>query len=204
MNPDERHRRPRSDALANRERLLHSAREVFATRGLDATLDDVAHHAGLGVGTAYRHFPNKHVLIEGLFDDRLAEFMAFAEAALNDPDPRTGFAAVLIRFGEDLAEVRALRDLLLRPGESRLLPRANDLDRVLGTLLERAQASGSIRSDLRVADLPTLIAMIDVAAERNPDRWQLFLGFILDGLAVAAPTAPTTPATSDSTSGHPR
>lgn len=200
MNPDEPHRKPRSDARANRDRLLRSAREVFAARGLDATLDDVAHHAGLGVGTAYRHFPNKHVLIEGLFDDRLAEFIAFAEAALTDPDPRAGFAATLIRFGEDLAEVRALRDLLLRPGE--LLPRAGDLDRVLGALLERGQANGSIRSDLTVADLPTLIAMIDVAAERNPDRWQLFVGFILDGLAVA-PTVQTTPATSTHPSGHP-
>ena len=47
----DRPRRPRSDALANRERLLRAAREVFAARGLDATLDDIARHAGLGVGT---------------------------------------------------------------------------------------------------------------------------------------------------------
>ena len=190
MNPDEPRRRPRSDARANRDRLLRAAREVFAARGLDATLDDVAHHAGLGVGTAYRHFPNKYALIAGLFDDRLAEFIAFAEAALTDPDPWSGFAAAMIRLGEDLADVRALRDLLLRPDEANPLPGAHDLDRVMGALLERAKANGSIRSDVTVTDLPTLVAMADVAAERNPDRWRLFLGLILDGLAVT-PTAGT-------------
>lgn len=186
MNDDERHRQPRSDSRANRDRLLRSAREVFAARGLDATLDDVAHHAGLGVGTAYRHFPNKHVLIEGLFDDRLAEFIMFAETALTDPDPWTGFAATMIRLGEDLAEVRVLRDLVLNPTITRPLPGKNDLDRVMSALLERAQAAGRIRPDLTVADLPTLMAMTDVAADRAPDRWRLFLGFILDGLATTA------------------
>jgi AcrR family transcriptional regulator len=163
---------------------------VFAARGLDATLDDVAHHAGLGVGTAYRHFPNKHALIEGLFDDRLATFIAFAEVALTNPDPGAGFAAAMVRLGEDLAEVRGLRDLLLRPGGMGPPPRAHDLDRVMGALLERAQADGSIRSDITVADLPTLVAMTDAATERNPDRWRLFLGVILDGLAVNSVGAP--------------
>lgn len=190
MSPDAPQRRARSDARANRDRLLRSAREVFATRGLDATLDDVAHHAGLGVGTAYRHFPNKRALVEGLFDDRLNEFIAFAQAALADPDPWSGFAAAMVRLGEDLVEVRALRDMLLRPDEAGHLPRAQDLDAALGALLERAQADGSIRSDVSVADLSTLVAMTDAAAERNPDRWRLFLGLILDGLRVAPSPRP--------------
>jgi AcrR family transcriptional regulator len=56
----------RKDAQRNRRRLLAAAREVFRDRGVAATLNDVAHHAGLGVGTAYRHFANKEELIDGL------------------------------------------------------------------------------------------------------------------------------------------
>ncbi len=59
----------RKDAERNRRRLLVAAREVFRDRGVAATLNDVAHHAGLGVGTVYRHFANKEELIDALFDD---------------------------------------------------------------------------------------------------------------------------------------
>jgi len=177
-----RPRRTRSDALANRERLIQAAREVFAVRGLGATLDEVAHHAGLGVGTAYRHFPNKHALVAGLFDDRLADFLAFAEAPLADPDPWAGFAAAFTRLAEDLVEVRALRDLLLSQDPTVPPPGAVDLDRVMGALLERAQAAGVARADLTADDLRTLQGMVEAAAERDPDRWRLFLSVTLDGV----------------------
>ena len=153
---------------------------MFSDRGLDATLDDVAHYAGLGVGTAYRHFPNKHVLIKGLFDQRLADFVAFAEHALTDPDPWHGFTSAMIRLSEDLVEVRGLRDLLLSVDEAP--PGAAELDQTMGALLQRAQSAGAVRSDLTTSDLPTLQAMIDAAASRDPDRWRTFLRLVLDGL----------------------
>ena len=61
----------RADAERNRRRILVAAGEVFAVRGLDAGLDEIARHAGVGVGTVYRRFPDKHMLIEALFDDRI-------------------------------------------------------------------------------------------------------------------------------------
>lgn len=178
-------RKPRSDARANRERLLQAAREVFAARGMDATLDDVAHHAGLGVGTAYRHFPNKHALLAGLFDDRFADFIAVAEAALDDPDPWAGFAGSFTRLSEDLVEVRALGDLLLSPDPSVPPPGPAEVDRVMRALLARAQAAGVARADLAPDDLPTLQTMVDAAAERDPNRWRLFVSIVLDGVRAA-------------------
>ncbi|MFI5068732.1 MAG: helix-turn-helix domain-containing protein, partial [Streptosporangiales bacterium] len=65
--PDDGNRPLRSDAERNRRRILRAAAEVFTERGLDATLDDVARHAGVGVGTVYRRFPDKDALVEELF-----------------------------------------------------------------------------------------------------------------------------------------
>src|SRR5437868_10290574 len=89
--------RLRADAERNRARLISAARELFAERGLDATLDDVAHHAGVGVGTAYRRFPNKDALIDALFEERIDELAAAARAALGAPTGWDGLVAFLER-----------------------------------------------------------------------------------------------------------
>ena len=68
----------RKDAERNRERILAAARELFAEQGLTVTLDDIARHAGVGVGTVYRRFPDKEQLIDALFEDRLGEIAAVA------------------------------------------------------------------------------------------------------------------------------
>jgi AcrR family transcriptional regulator len=77
-----------TDAAENRERLLAAASELFAERGLDVTLNDIAHHAGLGVGvgTAYRRFPNKEEVIDALFEQRLQQVEDAAKRALAQPD----------------------------------------------------------------------------------------------------------------------
>src|SRR5579875_1512745 len=76
----------RKDAERNRRRILDAARELFAERGLGVTLNDVAHHAGVGVGTVYRRFPDKTVLIESLFEERLEEIAERLRTAVADPD----------------------------------------------------------------------------------------------------------------------
>lgn len=174
-------RKPRKDSLANRQRLLEAAREVFAEQGVGATLDDVAHHAGLGVGTAYRHFANKHVLIDGLFDDRIETFVEFAGATLEDSDPWEGFAAAMTRLAEDLVEIRALHDLVLDPNEGVPAP-PDALGQTMTALLERGQQAGAIRKDLTATDLMTIQSMVDAAAERDPENWHRFLEILLDGI----------------------
>ena len=84
MTPDDP--RPlRVDAERNRLRILDAARELFAQRGLGVTLNDIAHHAGVGVGTVYRRFPDKNRLIDDLFEQRLQELVGFIETAAPTP-----------------------------------------------------------------------------------------------------------------------
>src|SRR5437763_16612288 len=81
----------RKDAERNRQRILDAAAELFTQRGLGVTLNDIAHHADVGVGTVYRRFPDKELLIDALFEDRVEEFVVLAEESLADPDPWHGF-----------------------------------------------------------------------------------------------------------------
>src|SRR3954451_18397056 len=87
----------RKDAARNRERLLAAGAELFAERGLDVTLNDIAHHAGVGVATAYRRFANKEEVIDALFEERLQAVAEVAHAALGDADPWTGLVTFLER-----------------------------------------------------------------------------------------------------------
>jgi AcrR family transcriptional regulator len=89
----------RRDAARNRERILEAAGEVFATRGLEVTLDDIAHHAGVGVGTVYRRFHDKEQLIDALFDDRMDAVLTVAEEALAADDPWLGLEGFFVSIG---------------------------------------------------------------------------------------------------------
>ncbi len=80
----------RRDAERNRQRILDAARELFAEHGLGVTLNDIAHHAGVGVGTVYRRFPDKAQLIEELFEQRLEDLVSLAAARSTIPTPGTG------------------------------------------------------------------------------------------------------------------
>src|SRR4051794_29857649 len=85
----------RKDAARNRERLIAAGRDLFAQRGLDATLNDVAHHAGVGVATAYRRFTNKEELIEAIWRQQVDELEAILHEALATPDPWDGLVLYL-------------------------------------------------------------------------------------------------------------
>src|ERR1700712_2178821 len=87
----------RKDAAVNRERLLTAASELFAERGLNVTLNDIAHHAGVGVGSAYRRFPNKEAVIDALFEKQLDDLASLAEQALQDADAWHGLVSFLER-----------------------------------------------------------------------------------------------------------
>ena len=87
----------RKDAALNRERLLAAAGELFAERGLNVTLNDIADHAGVGVGTAYRRFSNKEEVIDALFEQRLQEVAGLANDSLAEPDAWQGLVSFLER-----------------------------------------------------------------------------------------------------------
>src|SRR2546423_10437444 len=85
----------RADAERNRRRVLDAAAELFAAKGLAVGLDEIARHAGVGVGTAYRRFPDKRELIEELYEDRVARMVALAERALAADDAWEGLAGFI-------------------------------------------------------------------------------------------------------------
>src|SRR3954468_15265900 len=140
----------RADAERNRARLLDAARELFAERGLDVSMDEIAHHAGVGVGTAYRRFGSRDELIGALFEARMEEYVALAEDALREPDAWAALARFLERSIAMQAADRGLKDLVFSHSHAldrvvrvhaRMLP-------LVETIVERAQAAGALRPDL--------------------------------------------------------
>src|SRR4051794_2202370 len=140
----------RADAERNRQRLLAAAAELFAERGVDVTLDDVAHRAGVGVGTAYRRFAHKEQLIDALFEDRIDAFAALAEEALAEPDPWTGFTMFLERAAERHAADRGLQQLMFSTahGQERCAHARERIKPLVERIVARAQEDGSLRGDL--------------------------------------------------------
>src|SRR5689334_10519801 len=134
----------RADAERNRRRLLDAAAELFAAKGLSVGLDEIARHAGVGVGTAYRRFPDKAELIQALFDDRVAQLLALAEAGLADEDPWRGFVGFLDGATELQANNRAMKELLLSEGRgAEVVARTRVLlAPLVERLVRRAQVSG--------------------------------------------------------------
>jgi AcrR family transcriptional regulator len=178
----------RRDAERNRQRILEAARELFAERGLGVTLNDIAHHAGVGVGTVYRRFPDKQQLIDALFEQQFEEFVELMDAALDDPDPWQGFAGFLERALELQAGDRGLRELILgAPGGRERVARLRARLYPLGVrLVERAREAGQLRADCEVQDAAILQMMlgfvIDAAHDVEPELWRRYLGIVLQGL----------------------
>lgn len=178
----------RRDAERNRQRLLVAAREVFAARGLAVTLDDIAHHAGLGVGTVYRRFPTKEALVEALFEDRIDDIVELAEQAAANTDSWQGFVAFLTGAAEQYVADRGMREVLLGTGygRDRVARGRVRLFEPVSYLIMRAQADGYLRADLQPQDIPILQLMIGTvaqyAAEVDPQLWRRYLTVLLDGL----------------------
>jgi AcrR family transcriptional regulator len=181
-------RRLRRDAERNRQRILASAAEAFAERGLAATMDEIARRAGVGVGTVYRRFPDKEMLIEALFEQRIADLVALAEAARDEPDAWDG----LVRFFESFISLQAadrgLKEVLLTPdrGQERVARARARLAPVVDALVERAKADGILRPDVVGPDLGLiqfmLGALADATRDVDPELWRRFLAIALDGL----------------------
>src|SRR3954465_4766486 len=102
----------RADAERNRRKLLDAAAELFARKGLAVGLDEIARHAGVGVGTAYRRFPDKEQLIDALMDDRVEEIAGYAEEALTHDDPWEAFVWFIERSARLHATDRSIKEVL--------------------------------------------------------------------------------------------
>jgi AcrR family transcriptional regulator len=186
----------RADAERNRARILAAAAEVFADRGLDVSLDDIAALAGVGVGTVYRRFPDKDALIDALFEEKINGAVELAERALQIEDPWEGFTIFMRGMCRMQAGDRGFKDALLagdRGRERVAAARAQIAPRAI-ELLTRAQEAGAIRSDLGAFDVPMLNLCIGLIADRTrdvaPDYWERVLTIVIDGISAQGPTTP--------------
>lgn len=178
----------RRDAERNRQRILLAAAEVFTERGLEATLDDVARRAGVGVGTVYRRFPGKETLVRELFKDRIDAMVAVAREACAAPDPWAALVSYLRYAAAAFAGDIGLRQLMMFATYGRdLVAYARDQMRpVVTELVERAQAAGVLREDFGGTDVPLIAFMLASASEYagavRPDLWERYLALAVDCL----------------------
>jgi AcrR family transcriptional regulator len=181
----------RRDAERNRQRILAAAAAVFTERGLDASLDEVARAAGVGIGTVYRRFPDKESLIAELFRERVDALATFAEEACAAPDPWQGLVSYLEYTAATLSGDLGLRQLMMFGTYDReqVCYVRDQMRPVVTKLVERAQASGDLRQDFLAADVKMIAFMLasiaEYAAAVAPDIWRRYLAMLLDGLRPA-------------------
>src|SRR3954451_5764386 len=178
----------RREAARNRERLLTAASELFAERGLHVTLNDIAHRAGVVVGTAYRRFANKEEVIDALFEQRLQNVIAVAHEALEATDAWTGLMSFLERslhmqFGD-----RGLTEIMNSPqlGRERVNQTRDRIAPLMTQLVNRAKEHGAVRPDFDQSDMffmqMALAAIIDRTRRLAPDLYRRYLTMWLDGI----------------------
>jgi AcrR family transcriptional regulator len=179
----------RADARRNRERVLEAARKAFAADGLDAQMEEIARRAKVGVGTVYRHFPTKEVLLEALWADKMERILEVTRGALENPDPWGGVQQMFERGtqmqAEDLGWCEAVG--AMRPGGLSSETAPPELLEANTALLDRAKRAGVLRQDFEFDDVSRVFcAMAGVISAQGADARKPFLRVILDGLRAGA------------------
>jgi AcrR family transcriptional regulator len=182
-------RKPRADAIRNRERVLEAAKAVFSAGGPDASLEAVARRAGVGIGTLYRHFPTREALFEAVYRREVQQLSELAEALKSEADPVDALRRWLRSNVEFVATKKGMSAALALAVQSSSELTAFSFDRLtkaVGALLDRAVAAGEIRSDISPEDI--LRALVGMCYLHDQPGWQKsvvrLLDVFVDGLRV--------------------
>jgi AcrR family transcriptional regulator len=184
----------RRDAQRNRGRIVASARALFATDGIEVSVEEITRHAGVGMGTLYRHFPAKEDLVDAVLEEAFEAYVGLARRALDEDDAWTGFKTFLEQAMELYAANRCLIDVTATSehGRARAQAMRQRIRPLLGQLVERAQAQGALRSDFTAEDITVVFwavgRVIEATETAAPDQWRRHLGLLLDGLRAGAAT----------------
>src|SRR3954453_16206471 len=196
-------RKPRADAIRNRERVLEAAKAVFSAGGPEATLEAVARRAGVGIGTLYRHFPTREALFEAVYRREVQQLSELAEQLNSEASPIDALRRWLRSNVEFVATKKGMLAALALTvhGSSELYAHSFDrLTKAVGALLDRAVAAGAIRADISPEDL--LRALIGMCYMHDQPGWQhsvmRLVDVFVDGLCVKADVdRPSPPASRD-------
>ncbi|MGW3142250.1 TetR/AcrR family transcriptional regulator [Streptomyces sp. NPDC001139] len=178
-------RRPhRKDAARNYDALLAAAREAFAAHGAEASLEDIARRAGVGIGTLYRNFPTRRDLFESVYADEVNELVRVARE-VGELEPWEALTAWLRRFTGYMVTKRAVREAL--NDESEIFQACRDsMYAAGGPLFERAQEAGEARKDMDFTDLLRMVAGITATAFDDDAQRDRVLAIALDGVRSGA------------------
>lgn len=166
-------RKPRTDALRNRERILEVAKQAFTRHGADASLDDIAKQAGVGAGTLYRHFPTRDALIEAVYRSEVEKLAAAAREFAAAMPPIDALRTWLLLFVDYIAAKHIIAPALnsVAGGPSKLYESSRSMIQgALEELVKRAKKSGDVRRDVDASDL--LRAVIGVSYVGSGGDWQ--------------------------------
>ena len=186
-------RKPRADALRNRERVLEAAKAVFSAGGPDASLEAVAREAGVGIGTLYRHFPTREALYEAVYRREVEQLSELAEELKGEAAPVEALRRWLRSNVEFVATKKGMATALaLAAGPPSELTAFSfeRLTKAIGMLLQRAVAAGEVRADITPEDL--LRTLVGMCMLHDQPGWQAsvvrMLDVLVDGLRVQSGT----------------
>lgn len=186
-------RQPRADSLRNRARLLEAAEEVFGAEGLGVPIDRIAERAGVGVGTLYRHFPNKEALFEAIVLQHFERVLEHARGCRDAEDPAAALFGLLQSMVTTAVSKRDLAEALVGAGvdfKAAAGARKQELEGIIAALLSRAQEQGTLRSDVSAVDLMALVTgacmQVDRAATTPIGSPLTMLTVVCDGLRARA------------------
>ncbi len=180
----------RADARRNRARILEAARELFGRAQHDVQMEEIARQAELGVGTIYRHFPDKEALMGELVRERFCLFNDCMRTALAQPaaDPFEALAQTMRVNAASVAEDAATRFAFMSGDERVFAVAEAEMDQFMELaeeLVARAHAAGALRAEFDASDIPMIMCGICATIDRKAGwDWQRFLDVVLDGMRV--------------------
>jgi AcrR family transcriptional regulator len=177
----------RADAVRNRERVVAAAVAVFAERGLEASVPEVAARAGVGKATVYRSFPSKEHLIAAVVIDRIEDFERRARELLDEPDAWTALDELMSEKAVEHCADRTLASAVQAAASSDLLAEARRrMWDAVAALMDRAKEQGTMRATATSEDLRVLwggaARMLTADDVDDPDEWRRYARLALDAL----------------------
>ena len=179
----------RADAQRNRDQIVAAAGRAFTKCGLEATLEGIAKDAGVGIGTLYRHFPTRELLIEAAYRNELAAVCDASPELLAKLPPDQALRAWMDRFIDYMARKRGMADALRAVFASGANPYAQSFELLVGAikrLLDAGVAAGEIRPDVSADDVLVSLSGVALAAGSKRDQADRLLNLLLDGLRYRA------------------
>jgi AcrR family transcriptional regulator len=180
-------RKPRIDALRNRERILEAAKEGFTRNGADASLDDIARQAGVGPGTLYRHFPTRDALIEAVYRSEVEKLAAAGRKFAETLPPVEALRAWMLLFVDYIAAKHIIAPVLnsVAGGASKLMEGSRSLvQATMEALVGRAMKSGDLRKDIDPFDL--IRALVGASYVTAGPDWRQSARRLVDILVAGA------------------